>query len=81
MLSLFVTLAVTACGFLCFVIFCVVVVFVAFGAHRILRAKGIDVTDGLDANEMRIIREHLAKRNAATAEAALKAKLADIAKP
>jgi uncharacterized membrane protein len=68
-------------AFMAFVIFCVVVLFVAFGAHRILRAKGIDVTDGLDANEMRIIREHLAKRNAATAEAALKAKLADIAKP
>ena len=68
-------------AFMAFVIFCVVVVFVAFGANRILKSKGIDVTDGLDANELRIIREHLAKRNAATAEAALKAKLADIAKP
>lgn len=68
-------------AFMAFVIFCVVLVFVAVGAKRLLKSKGIDVSDGLDANEMRIIQEHFAKRKAATDEAALKAKLAEIAKP
>ena len=67
----------------------VVGVFVFMGVYRMSRARAsaanaitlVAVSDGLDATELVILRDHFAKRKAATTEAALKAKLADFAKP
>jgi len=67
----------------------VVGVFVFMGAYRMSRAKAtvanatdlVDRWDGLNVDELRILRDHFAKRKAAAEDAALKAKLADFAKP
>ena len=67
-----------------FMILLVVVLFVGVGAYRLIAARkalsAIDLSDGLDESEIQIIRNALLKKQTADKEAAVKAKLADVAK-
>ena len=67
-----------------FMILLVVFVFVGVGAYRLISARkklsAIDLSDGLDESEIQIIRNALLKKQTADKEAAVKAKLADVAK-
>lgn len=59
-------------GLFAFVIFAVVAVFVAFGAFKLLKNKKdlatVNVFDGLDANELKIIADALLKKKQADKE-------------
>ena len=67
-----------------FMILLVVLLFVGVGAYRLIAARKelstIDLSDGLDESEIQIIRNALLKKQTADKEAAVKAKLADVAK-
>ena len=67
-----------------FMILLVVLLFVGVGAYRLISARkelsAIDLSDGLDESEIQIIRNALLKKHTADKEAAVKAKLADVAK-
>ena len=67
-----------------FMILLVVLLFVGVGAYRLISARkdlsAIDLSDGLDESEIQIIRNALLKKQTADKEAAVKAKLADVAK-
>ncbi len=67
-----------------FMILLVVLLFVGVGAYRLIAARkelsAIDLSDGLDESEIQIIRNALLKKQTADKEAAVKAKLADVAK-
>ena len=67
-----------------FMILLVVLLFVGVGAYRLISARkelsAIDLSDGLDESEIQIIRNALLKKQTADREAAVKAKLADVAK-
>lgn len=67
-----------------FMILLVVLLFVGVGAYRLISARkelsAIDLSDGLDESEIQIIRNALVKKQIADKEAAVKAKLADVAK-
>ena len=62
----------------------VVMLFVGVGAYRLIAARrelsAINLSDGLDESEIQIIRNALLKKQTADKEAAVKAKLADVAK-
>ena len=67
-----------------FMILLMVLLFVGIGAYRLIAARkslsAIDLSDGLDESEIQIIRNALLKKQTADKEAAVKAKLADVAK-
>ena len=67
-----------------FMILLVVLLFVGVGAYPLISARkelsAIDLSDGLDESEIQIIRNALLKKQTADKEAAVKAKLADVAK-
>ena len=67
-----------------FMILLVVLLFVGVGAYRLLSARkdltAINLSGGLDESEIQIIRNALLKKQTADKEAAVKAKLADVAK-
>ncbi len=67
-----------------FMILLVVLLFFGVGAYRLIAARkalsAIDLSDGLDESEIQIIRNALLKKQTADKEAAVKAKLADVAK-
>ncbi len=67
-----------------FMILLVVLLFVGVGSYRLISARkelsAIDLSDGLDESEIQIIRNALLKKQSADKEAAVKAKLADVAK-
>jgi hypothetical protein len=66
-------------GSIVLVIFISVAIFIVAGAVKLYRnrasLKGIDISDGIDESEIKLIRDALIKKSQADADAAAKAKL------
>lgn len=83
MSSLIGTIFLVLAALFIFLIFIVVGIFVVLGGIKFFKAgkelSKVDITDGLDAEELRIISEVFLKKKAAEKEAEVKKKMADAA--
>jgi hypothetical protein len=82
--SLIGTLLMLMAGLFGFLLFIVVVIFVGFGALKILKNKKqlakVDITDGIDAEEMEIIRSVFAEKKKAEKEIEVRTKAVEALK-
>jgi hypothetical protein len=82
--SLIGTLLMLAAGLFAFLLFIVVCLFVGFGALKILKNKKqlakVDITDGIDADEMEILRSIFAEKKKADKEIEVRTKVAEAMK-
>lgn len=82
--SLIGTLLMVAAGLFAFLLFVVVLVFVGFGALKIIKNKKelskVDITDGIDADEMEILRSIFAEKKKADKEVEVRTKVVEALK-
>jgi hypothetical protein len=82
--SLIGTLLMLAAGLFAFLLFIVVCLFVGFGALKLLKNKKqlakVDITDGIDADEMEILRSIFAEKKKADKEIEVRTKVAEAMK-
>lgn len=82
--SLIGTLLMVMAGLFAFLLFIVVVIFVGFGALKLLKNKKqlskIDITDGIDAEELAIIRSVFAEKKKAEKEIEVRTKAVEALK-
>ena len=82
--SLIGTLLMFAAGLFAFLLFLVVCVFVGFGALKLLKNKKqlakVDISDGIDADEMEILRNIFAEKKKADKEVEVRTKVAEAMK-
>ena len=82
--SLIGTLLMFAAGLFAFLLFLVVCVFVGFGALKLLKNKKqlakVDISDGIDADELEILRNIFAEKKKADKEIEVRTKVAEAMK-
>lgn len=82
--SLIGTLLMVAAGLFAFLLFIVVCLFVGFGALKLLANKKqlakVDISDGIDAEEMQIIRSVFAEKKKAEKEIEVRTKAVEALK-